>query len=118
MISGVSDLQGGAAGVVLLIIIAIISGLLIPRWTMKQLMKALEEALRLKDQQLVSKDREIDLWRETAENYRKANEQIMEASASMISVNQVTTKALHALTTGAHQGEADEIAHTTASSEV
>ncbi len=118
MISGISGLQTGAAGLVVLTVVAIVSGLLLPRWTVKQLIRATEEALRLKDKQLEAKDQEVSLWRETAENYRKANQQALDASASLLAVNEVTTKALHALTTGAHQGEPDETAHVDAPSEV
>ncbi len=111
MISGISGLQTGAAGLLAVVMIAVLSGLLVPRWIVKQLVRAAEDALTLKDKQLESKDLEISLWRETAENYRKANQQAMESSAALLTVNEVTTKALHALTTGAHQGESDEIAH-------
>lgn len=117
MISGISDLQTGAAGLVVLVIVAILSGMLLPRWTVKQLMKATQDALALKDKQLESKDQQIQLLTESNDNYRKANDRLVESSANMIAVNEVATKALHALTTGAHQGEPDEIAQTQAPSE-
>jgi hypothetical protein len=117
MISGVSNLQTGAAGLVILVVVAILTGVLLPRWTVKQLIKAAEEALKLKDQQLAAKDEEVKLWRQTAENYQATAAKAIDYSTNLLTVNEVATKALHALTSSAHQGEPDEIAQNKAPSE-
>lgn len=108
MITGVSDLQLGAAGLVMLGIIALATGVLVPRWTVKQLMAALREAITLKDQQLTQKDEEIKLWKEAAKNNATARDQAIENAAVAIEVGRLNTKVLHALTAGSHQGEADD----------
>lgn len=110
MLSGLSSLQTSAAAIVVFAVIAVLSGALLPRWTVKTLMKALEDAVKLKDKQ-------IELLTETVENYRKANDRLIESSTAMISVNEVATRALHALSVSAHQGEPDEIAQVHAPSE-
>ena len=117
MLSGLSSLQTSAAAIVVFVVVAVLSGALLPRWTVKTLIKALEEALKLKDKQLESKDKQIELLTETVDNYRKANDRLIESSTAMISVNEVATKALHALSVSAHQGEPDEIAQANAPSE-
>jgi|SRR5580698_9133282 hypothetical protein len=117
MISGVSDLQFGAGGVLAIVIVAILAGLLLPRWTVKQLLRAAEDAIRFKDKEIAFKDEQIKLLGETVDNYRRANEKLIQSSGDMIAVNQVATKALHALTTGAYSGESDEIAQLQAPSE-
>lgn len=117
MITGVSNLQYGAGGLLAIVLLSVLFGLLIPRWVVNQLIKAKNDEIKSKDKQLEAKDKEISLWRETADNYRIANLQIARSSDKMLAVNEVTTKALHALTTSAHRGEPDEVASIQAPSE-
>jgi uncharacterized membrane-anchored protein YhcB (DUF1043 family) len=117
VITGVSNLQYGAGAILAIVLLAIVFGYLIPRWTVNQLMKAKNDEIKAKDRQLEQKDREISLLREVAENYRAANLEIARSSDRILTVNEVTTKALHALTSSAHQGEPDEAAHLQASSQ-
>lgn len=117
MITGVSNLQYGAGALVAIFILSVLFGYLIPRWTHNQIVKSKNEDIKSKDRQLEQKDKEIALWREIAENYRTANLEIMRSSNNLITVGEVTTKALHALTASAHQGEPDEVAHLQASSQ-
>lgn len=110
MITGVSNLQYGAGGIVAIVILAVLFGWLIPRWTVNQIVKSKDKEIDQKDKQLAAKDKENELLRQAVDNYRLANDRVMEYSNSLLSVSQVTTKALHALTASAHQGEPDEVA--------
>ena len=116
MITGVSNLQYGAGGLLAIVLLSVLFGLLIPRWVVNQLVRAKNEEIKSKDRQLEAKEREIALWRETAENYRKANMKVVDYGNNLIAVNEVATKALHALTASAHQGEPGEVANPKASS--
>lgn len=117
MITGVSNLQYGAGGLLAIILLAIVFGILVPRWVVNQIIKGRDQTIAEKDKQLAAKDREIELWRETAENYMKVASKTVGFSENLIGVSEVTTKALHALTASAHQGEPNEVAQVSAPSQ-
>jgi hypothetical protein len=116
MISGVSDWQSGAAGLVILGIIALFAGWIVPRPQVNQLIDALRDNLKFKDDQLAAKDKELELWKEAARTSEKARDEALAYSHELIQVTQTNTKVLHALTAGADQGEAHEIAQVQAPS--
>jgi hypothetical protein len=108
--------QYSAGALLAVVLLSVIFGILLPRWTVNQIIRAKNEELKAKNQQLEAKEKELNLYREAVENYRQANLKLFEASDKQLVVNEVTTKALHALTTSAHRGEPDEVAHTQAPS--
>lgn len=116
MISGVSNWQSGAAGLVILFIIGLFAGWIQPKWNVSQLTKVYLDALKFKDEQIASKDTEIKLLREANERYRVAQVDATKSLATATEVVQANTEVLHAITTGTSMEKQNELAQVEAPS--
>jgi len=80
-------------GVIALVLVAVISGLLIPKHTVKLLLKA--------------KDEEIAMWKRVAQNREEVTHTSLEYARESLGVNQTAVRALDALARVADQGDSN-----------
>jgi hypothetical protein len=88
-----------ALGVIVAVLTAIMSGVLMPRRVVKMLLKS-------KDEQIRSKDVEIQLWKGIAQQREQINVTALDYARQSVEVNKTAVRALDALATVTDPGDA------------